>query len=65
MPEEDRFARVLVAQKISKILHDDVGIVISFHEPIKIVEIVLVNMVERCLKMSIKNSIKMAYMYIR
>ena len=53
MPEEDRFARVFVAQKISKILHDDVGDVISFHEPIKIVEKVLVNIVERCLKMSI------------
>ena len=57
MPEEDRFAGVLVAQKISKILHDDVSVIISFHEPIKIVEIVLVNIVECCLKMSIKTAL--------
>ena len=50
MPEEDRFAGVLVAQKISKILHDDVSVIISFHEPIKIIQVMLVNVIKRFLK---------------
>ena len=54
--EVDGFVRVFVAQEVSQILHDDVGVVISFHEPIKIVEVFFVNMVEGGLKRKKANS---------
>ena len=41
---------VLRAEEIAKILDDDVSVVIRFHEPIKIVQVVLVKVVKGCLK---------------
>ena len=52
MPEKHRFARIFVAKEVAQVLHDDVRVVISFHEPIIIVEEVFVNIVKRGLKKS-------------
>ena len=53
MPKIQRFFWVLVTQEIAKILYYDVCVVIRFHEPIKIVQVVLVQVVKCILKLRV------------
>ena len=49
MAECYRGGRVLIFQEKAKVLHDDVCVVIRFEEPISVVEMMFVNIVE-CLQ---------------
>ena len=47
MAEKDRFRRVFRRQEVAEVLDDDVGVVIDLHEPIGVVLVVFVDVVER------------------